>query len=100
MPQQSEPGNIDLYKQPRVLTPIEGGYSTVYSKGFNIDGQEILLPSVTPDGRFLKSDDEVIAEYRKTGRHLGKFGSVKESNDYAQKLHNEYESGKYNVSRE
>jgi hypothetical protein len=90
-----EPGNIDLYKQPKVKNP-QGGTSTVFSRGFNFEGQEVLLPSVTPDGRFLESDDDVVNEYKKTGRHLGKFRDVDSSNRYAEQLHKDYESGKYN----
>lgn len=91
-----EKGNIDLAKQPKVKNP-QGGTSTVFSRGFNLDGKEVLLPSVTPDGRFLNTDDDVINEYKKTGRHLGKFKSVAGSNKYAEQLHRDYESGKYDV---
>jgi hypothetical protein len=93
-PPKNEPGNIDLAKQPKVPNP-EGGISTVFSRSYNLDGKETLLPSVTPDGRFLKTDNEVINEYKKTGRHLGKFDSVDEANKYAEQLHKDYESGKY-----
>ena len=90
-----EPGNIDLAKQPKVPNP-DGGTSTVFSVGINLDGVETLLPSVTPDGRFLATDDEVVDEYRKTGLHLGKFSSVEKAEKYADQLHKEYEAGKYN----
>lgn len=89
-----EPGNIDLKAQPKVKNP-NGGISTVYSKSYNLDGKEVLLPSVTPDGRFLSTDDEVLNEYKTTGRHLGKFSSVDKANKYAEQLHKDYESGLY-----
>ena len=82
----NQPGNIDVTKQPQVSNP-NGGTSTVFSKSYNIDGKETLLPSVTPDGRFLKTDEDVINEYKKTGRHLGQFNSPEEANQAAQKLH-------------
>lgn len=97
IPAANEPGNIDLAKQPKVPNP-NGGTSTVFSKSYNIDGKETLLPSVTPDGRFLKTDDEVINEYKKTGNHLGKFNTPEEANKYAEQLHNDYASGKYDQS--
>lgn len=90
----SEPGNIDLYKQPKIKNP-KGGISTVYSRSFNLDGKETLLPSVTPEGKFLETDDNIINEYRRTGKHLGKFSTVDEANKYAEQLHKDYESGKY-----
>lgn len=90
----STPGNIDLYKQPKVKNP-DGSISTVDSRSYNFDGKEVLLPSVTPDGRHLKTDDEIIAEYKKTGRHLGMFDDVASANAYAEQLHNDYAAGKY-----
>jgi hypothetical protein len=31
--------------------------------------------------------DEARAHYRETGEHLGKFGSIKEADTYAESLH-------------
>lgn len=90
----SSAGNVDLYAQPKVRNP-DGSVSTVDSHSYKIDGKEVLLPSVTPDGRHLKTDGEIVAEYKKTGRHLGKFNSVAEANTYAEQLHNDYAAGKY-----
>lgn len=92
-------GNVDLQSQPKVKN-ADGSTSTVDSRSFNFDGNEVLLPSVTPDGRHLKTDDEVIAEYKKTGRHLGKFKTVEEANAYAKRLHEDYAAGKYDVAPE
>lgn len=78
------PGNIDLSKRPVVKNG--NGYSTVRSAGFNFDGVETLLPTVSPDGRLL-SNDEAVELYRKTGQHLGKFISPQASTDYAENLH-------------
>ncbi len=89
-------GNIDLTKQPKVKNP-DGTISTVDSRSFNFDGQEVLLPSVTPDGRHLRTDAEIIAEYKKTGRHLGKFPDVASANAAAQQLHQNYAAGKYDA---
>lgn len=87
-------GNVDLYAQPKVKN-ADGSTSTVDSRSYNIDGMEVLLPSVTPDGRHLKTDNEIVAEYNKTGRHLGRFKTVAEANAYAAQLHNDYAAGKY-----
>jgi len=82
---QLEPGNIDLNKRPVVKNP-DGSISTVRSMGVNIDGSEVLIPTVHPEGRIM-SDEEAIAYYRKTGQHLGKFSTPAESDAYAQQLH-------------
>ena len=84
-----ESGNINLQNRPRVKNP-DGSISTVRSIGVNIDGQEVLLPTISDDGRIM-SPDEAIAQYRATGKHLGKFGSQAESDAYGQSLHKEQE---------
>src|SRR5262245_65237395 len=80
-----EAGNIDLTNRPRVKNP-DGSISTVRSMGVNVDGQEVLIPTVSEDGRIM-SDDEAVEQYKRTGKHLGKFDSVDASNAYAQQLH-------------
>lgn len=82
-------GNIDLYNRPQYRNE-DGSISTVDSIGFNIDGQEVLLPSVwIKDGKPYHSydDEEVLNHYRETGEYLGKFNTLEESNAYAEKLH-------------
>ena len=69
--------NLDLGNRPRVPMP-DGSIATIRSAGFNIDGQEVLLPTISPDGRLL-SDDEAVALYRQTGKHLGKYGTPEAS---------------------
>lgn len=88
------PGNVDLFAQPKVKNP-DGTTSTVDSSSYNIDGVEVLLPSVTPDGRHLQTEDEIIAEYERTGRHLGKFSDPDSATAYASQLHDDYAAGKY-----
>lgn len=80
-----ERGNIDLSNRPRVRN-ADGSISTVRSIGVNVDGHEVLLPTVSDDGRIL-SDKEAVDQYKRTGKHLGKFRTVEASNRYAQQLH-------------
>lgn len=82
-------GNIDLTNRPRVKNE-DGSISTVRSMSANFDGQEVLLPTVSDDGRIM-SDDEAIDQYLKTGKYLGKFNTVDEANAYADRLHGEQE---------
>lgn len=82
-------GNIDLYDRPQYRN-ANGSISTVDSTSYNIDGQEVLLPTVwnrngTP--YHSSNDEEILQRYRDTGEYLGKFSAVEEANDYAEKLH-------------
>lgn len=79
-----EPGNIDLAKRPRVRNP-DGSISTISSMGVNFDGREYLLPTISDDGIRL-SEDEAIALFQKTGRHLGVFDTPEHATAFARRL--------------
>ena len=86
---QLQAGNIDLNNRPVVRNP-DGSISIVRSISANSDGQEVLIPTVSDDGRIL-SDDDAIAQYQRTGRNLGIFDTPDNATAYAQSLHRDQE---------
>ena len=85
----AEKGNIDLFNRP-VTQNEDGTISTVRSMSFNDGNHEVLIPTVADDGAIL-SEEDAINNYFQTGKHLGKFNSVEDANQYAENLHNQQE---------
>lgn len=78
-------GNIDLNSRP-IVRNQDGTVSTVRSMSFGENGQEVLIPTVSEDGRIM-TDDEAILQYQNTGKFLGKFDTPEEATRYAEQLH-------------
>jgi len=91
-------GNIDLTKLPVVYTP-DGGWGTIKSSSFDMgDGKETLVPTIL-NGKPAPDDEEeanraAIAEYHRTGRHLGVFDNPDTADAYAQSIHENWEAGR------
>lgn len=65
------------------------GQSSINTISIGEDGYEVLIPTVV-DGVQL-SEQEAIDNYRKTGKHFGKYTSVKDADKMAEALHNAQE---------
>ena len=86
-----ERGNIDLAKRKPVELP-DGELATVRSASVNIEGEEVLLPTIGPNGENWDPDTEeglnaAIDHYERTGEHLGKFSTPEEASAYGEWLH-------------
>jgi hypothetical protein len=82
-----EAGNINLNNRP-VVKNADGTISTVRSMSINVDGREVLIPTVSDDGRVM-TDEQAVEQFRRTGKHLGVFKSPEAATRYAEQLHND-----------
>jgi len=88
-PPQGYTGNINLMQRP-IFRNRDGSISTVRSMSVNMNGKEVLLPTIgMKNGRPAQlTDEEAIQQYIGTGKHLGKFATPEEATKMAEIIHN------------
>lgn len=83
---QVKSGNIDVNNRP-VVKNKDGSISTVRTISVGFDDGVYNIPTVSADGSRILSDEEAIAQFKKTGKHLGVFDDDTDAEAAAQKLH-------------
>lgn len=90
IPGMVTPGNIDIMHRPNVQNP-DGTHSSVRSISIGTDQGEVLIPTVSDgsDGTppHVMTNDEAVAEYKRTGKNLGVFDTPANATKYAEGLH-------------
>lgn len=84
-PGMIDPGNIDYQSRPIVKMP-DGKIASVRSMSIGTDKGDVLIPTVSPDGRIM-SNQEAIDRWKATGENLGTFNSAAAADKFAEKYH-------------
>lgn len=84
IPGLREIGNTDLDHRPILRNP-DGSVSTMSTASFGTDKGETLIPTVV-NGKRL-SNDQAMAEYQRTGKHMGIFDTPEDADRYSQSMH-------------
>jgi hypothetical protein len=89
----------DYQKFPKVKNP-DGSFSNVKTASYNIDGKEVLLPTMA-GGKNLRrvkpdrsvDDAAVLQRFRDTGEHFGIFDKPESAQSFATQLEAEMQQG-------
>jgi hypothetical protein len=77
-------GNLDIADFPQVVKP-DGKIEVVESVSVPMNGKHVLIPTQRQDGTKL-TKEQALAEYKKTGEHLGIFQDPASAGAYSKHL--------------
>lgn len=78
------PGNIDLETRP-VVKNKDGTVSTVKSVSIGTPQGEVLIPTISPDGKQL-TNEQAVELFKQTGQHLGIYATPEAATQAAKEI--------------
>lgn len=82
---------LDWNKPIALVKNNDGSTSSVRTISIDVNGKEVLIPTVSKDGRIM-SNEEATQHYYNTGENFGKYDTIEEANKAGEALHIQQEN--------